>query len=68
MGNERCISRGDDIIMNTKPPIGIMPKYIWESQRLDELRQAIFRFLDDGRSISIEWINEYNELIDKATQ
>jgi hypothetical protein len=48
-----------------KPPIGIMPRHIWEAQRLDELRGAIYRYFHANLQISPEWIEEYNELLKK---
>jgi hypothetical protein len=46
-----------------KPPLGIIPKDIWEMQRLKELMEAISRYYNDYREIPIKWIEEYNELI-----
>lgn len=48
-----------------KPPLGIINKEFWEIQRLQELMQAISRYYNDVRTIPIEWIEEYNELIKK---
>lgn len=48
-----------------KPPLGIIPKDIWEMQRLKELMEAISRYYNDIRVIPIKWIEEYNELIIK---
>jgi len=49
----------------TKLPIGIIPKILWETKRLEELTKAINRYLNDVQPIPIEWIEEYNELIIK---
>lgn len=46
-----------------KPPLGVMPKYIWDEKRIDELREAIQRYLKGFYSIPIEWVDEYNKLI-----
>lgn len=48
-----------------KPPLGIMPRYIWESDRLIQLSNAIYRYLSASCFIPIEWIAEYNELCKK---
>ena len=40
-----------------------MPKYIWDEKRIDELREAIQRYLKGFYSIPIEWVDEYNKLI-----
>ena len=47
-----------------RPPLGVMPRFIHDENRLEELRECIYRHLVDGRTpILIEWITEYNELI-----
>lgn len=48
---------------STKPPIGVMPKHIWDERRLSDLCQAITRYCNADLVIDIEWIKEYNELI-----
>lgn len=45
-------------------PLGIIPKNIWKKQRLGELRGAVERYLEANQRIPIEWIEEYNELLD----
>lgn len=46
-----------------RPPIGVMPKFIWDEKRFEELQGAIMRYADRGFMISPEWIEEYNSLI-----
>jgi hypothetical protein len=46
-----------------QPPIGIMPRYIWDEIRLRELAAAISRYAAAYRPVPAEWIEEYNELI-----
>lgn len=41
-----------------KPPIGIMPEWLWKDQRKNELRQAIKHCLDLKIHIPIDWIAE----------
>jgi hypothetical protein len=52
--------------MNTvkKPPIGLKPKFINDEQRLNEVRGAISRYYEAELKIPIDWIKEYNDLID----
>jgi hypothetical protein len=50
-----------------KPPIGICPKHIWESIRLNNLKDAINRYIDANQIVQIEWINEYNDFIKQIT-
>ena len=51
-----------------KPPLGIMPKAIHERntkiERLNDVCGAIARYYVAGMKIKIEWIEEYNELIE----
>jgi hypothetical protein len=41
-----------------KPPIGLMPKKLWEDQRANDLCGAIQRYVDAGRTIPMEWVDE----------
>jgi hypothetical protein len=51
-----------------KPPIGLIPKEFHnnmvKTERFNEVCGAISRYYNAGLKINIEWINEYNELID----
>jgi len=47
-----------------KPPLGIIPKKIWKEQRLGDLRDAVERYLEANQRVPIEWIKEYNELLE----
>ena len=47
-----------------KPPIGLRPKWVSDKERLNEVRSAIVRYYDAELKIPIEWIEEYNQLID----
>lgn len=46
------------------PPLGIIPKKIWKEQRLGDLRDAIDRYLEANQRVPVEWIEEYNELLE----
>tara|TARA_R110002072_G_scaffold297806_1_gene470921 strand:- start:71 stop:253 length:183 start_codon:yes stop_codon:yes gene_type:complete len=48
------------------PPIGLKPKFVNRLERLQEVRGAIVRYYDASMKIPIEWIEEYNELIDST--
>lgn len=48
-----------------KPPIGIMPKSTWESIRFSELKKAMDRYIEADLVVPIEWINEYNEFVNR---
>ena len=47
-----------------KPPLGIIPKNIWKQQRMEDIREAVDRYLDANLRVPIEWIEEYNELLE----
>jgi len=49
----------------SKPPIGLKPKKYHSLKRLNEVRSAIVRYYDDELPIPVEWIEEYNELINQ---
>ena len=54
-----------------KPPLGLIPKRFHDvffervkEERLNKVREAIARYYNAGLKINIEWIEEYNELVD----
>lgn len=48
-----------------KPPIGLIPKKIVDERRMKEVVRAIASYFDQGLKIPLEWISEYNELLEK---
>ncbi len=48
-----------------KSPIGIEPKNIWESRRFQNLQSAIERYNEAMFPIPVEWIEEYNEFVNR---
>jgi len=55
----------EDFTKNQKPPIGIIPKWLHNEQRQQQLMAAIIRYADAGRTIPVEWVTEFNELSNK---
>lgn len=49
-----------------KPPLGVEPKYIADYQRFIDISKAISRYWDAGLKIPLEWVEEYNELVEKV--
>lgn len=45
-----------------KPPLGLTPKFIRDSDRKYEIIEAMFRYLETNKRIPQEWINEFDEL------
>lgn len=60
----RYLSGLPELDQATKPPLGVMPRDIWNRKRQKELADAMQRYLEAGKSIPREWIDEYNELSD----
>jgi len=52
-----------------KPPIGIMPKTVWQTHRIKELLGAIDRYVSIGRvdDLVCGWVSELNELTKQMT-
>lgn len=53
-----------------RPPLGLIPRFIWEgknyTQRIQSIKEAIERYTEENLSIPQEWVEEYNELIEKS--
>lgn len=47
----------------TKPPLGVMPNWLHNERRAEDLKAAINRCIDANCEIPTEWIEEYNLLI-----
>lgn len=61
----RYLSGLPELDQATKPPLGVMPRDIWNRKRQKELADVMQRYLEAGKSIPREWIDEYNESSDK---
>ena len=46
-----------------KPPLGVMPKFIWDRKRIASLKEGIKRYLDADKDIPVDWVTEYNDLV-----
>lgn len=49
-------------ISRNKPPIGIEPRWVHSTDRLNDIIAAIYRYIDSGLEIPLDWIEEYNDL------
>ncbi len=45
-----------------KPPLGIMPRDIWDEDRMLNLLAAMARYIEEGFKVPPEWIDELNDL------
>lgn len=52
-----------EIEVKSKPPLGVMPKYIWDAERLADLTRAIKEYAEAQLRLPNEWIDEYNTLV-----
>lgn len=48
-----------------RPPLGLTPRYIHDEGRLNNIKEAIIRYLEAGKAINPKWIEEYNELVNR---
>lgn len=68
---ENCIGETANELLNLynvsncaiKPPLGLVPKWVRQKERYEEVCQAIERYYNANREIPTEWIEEYNELV-----
>lgn len=49
-------------IISKKPPLGVVPRDIWDRKRQEELAEAMGRYMEAGKRIPKEWLEEYNEI------
>lgn len=45
------------------PPLGIMPRKLWDEQRMTDICDAIDRFMDAGEPVPNEWYSELMDLV-----
>ena len=49
-----------------KPPLGIVPKYVWSQKRMEEILEGTKRFMSAGKEVPDEWLKEYHQLSEEA--
>ena len=67
IGYPEVFTADPDRTAKKKPPLGIMPRYLWERKRCREIAEAIDRYTYAEKPIPNEWVEEYNELVEKGT-
>lgn len=50
---------------SSKPPLGVLPRYLHEETRMLDLKAAIISYLEDDKPVLMDWVEEYNELQEK---
>lgn len=48
-----------------KPPIGVICREYWDQLRFSNIHDAMQRYYDANKEIPEEWIEEYDELLNK---
>jgi hypothetical protein len=48
-----------------RPPLGLIPRYIHEERRYEDVRSAIMERLAQNYPVPPEWIKEYNDLLQR---
>ena len=48
-----------------KPPLGVMRQKVHDEIREGELGAAIIRYVEAEKEVPIEWVDEYNEIIER---
>lgn len=51
-----------------RPPLGIMPEYIWKEKRLEQLEKVINDRFCTEFAIPLEWVTERNKLVEEVKQ
>jgi hypothetical protein len=46
-----------------KPPLGLIPKVMWDKQRQRDIEDAIERYRLADKAIPVEWVQEYMGLV-----
>ncbi|MEX0598153.1 MAG: hypothetical protein WD512_16820 [Candidatus Paceibacterota bacterium] len=50
--------------MTAKPPLGLPPKFTYIKPRTLAIQRAINRYMSEDMEVPVEWITEYNSLIE----
>lgn len=53
---------------HTKPPLGLVPRFIRDESRVSEILEAIGRYNEAGKPVPVEWLDELNEKIRKENR
>ena len=70
---DRCCRMMDSCQCDTAPahsapPIGLVPRWIANRNRYDEILEAMDRFREAGRLIPVDWLTELADLSDQIAK
>jgi len=57
------MNRNEEDVALLKPPIGLIPKWLWEQQRIEDIDSAILRYRDALIEVPEEWYAEREALL-----
>lgn len=52
------------LMSEDKPPLGLKPKSVIDKDRMYDIVSAVSRYFAANKKIPIEWIEEYNQLVE----
>lgn len=59
---EECERKAEEQENSKKPPLGLVPRKIWDEKRAEEIKAAIDRYTKAGIDIPNAWVDEYFEI------
>lgn len=45
-----------------KPPLGLMPKKLWDAQRMRDIYDAMERYAAAGKAVPLAWVQELRRI------
>ena len=51
-----------------KPPLGLMPATLFYEERINQIIEAMNRYLQADKPIPIEWVKEYNTIAEAQSK
>ena len=66
----KTLFNGDDPYFQNavKPPLGITPREIMDTERMKEITAGIQRFIEAGEDVPVSWIEELCEITNRMKQ
>jgi hypothetical protein len=59
-GKSSVKSAADD---RSRPVLGLKPKWLADEERLEEVLEAVYRYVRGGLAVPVEWVDELNGLL-----
>lgn len=65
---EKCEKEAEEQENGKKPPLGLMPRKLWDEKRANEIKAAINRYTKAGLEIQTAWVEEYFEIEERGKE